>query len=821
MKRSFDEFWADDGRVRPHQQRLAEFVESLDRDRRDALGLTVRRRAVEQEVTFNILGDPAGTNRQWQLDWMPLVIDRDEFEQLAAGLRQRARLLDAVLQDLYGERTLLTRGLLPGGVVYGNPHYFRSLFGWSPHGGHRLHLYAADVGRDASGAFRVFSDRTAAPTGSGYALENRLVVGRLLAEPFQGYPVEKINRFFSTLDATVRDLAPASGRDPRVVVLTPGLQDQSSFEHAYLARYLGYLLVEGRDLTVREGVVYLKTLAGLERVDAVLRRVFDDWCDPLELRADSVLGVPGLLAAARAGTVALVNPLGAAVVESPAVKAFLPRLCRVMLGEPLLLDAVETRWCGDPGMLAEVEGALDDWVLKPAFLERRERPLRFGELPADQQAELRERFRQRPEQFVAERWPERSSAPVAGIGTSTGSVALRTFLCRAGDDFFAMPGGLARVDAEPDGVFIRSGEEKLSKDVWVPSRGSGPPPPLPAMPPQPPVLKRGGADLPSRLIDDFFWLGRYVERCDQGARLIRAGLERSTSEVGPDAELPLPSIVAALQSLEFAPSAVIDPSVPEPYLACLSEAGGINNLASLLDRLHQLALAVRPRVSRDTSEALRGLRPPAAVLHQAAAEPERGRDLVRGLIVALAAVRGLMGDAMVRGHAWDFFDIGRRVERGVSMSRVVLAFVPRGAGRVHLEALLDVADSLLTYRSRYLAVLRPAPVVDLLLLDETNPQAVIFQVNRLIESADRLPRQHQALLTPLQRQLVAMQARLFTTDVFEVCAGDGEALRELLEEMATGFWAVSDELSGSYFSHALDPTNVAAPRWIDNDLEAT
>ena len=821
MTRAFDEFWGHDRQVRAHQKRLAQFVLSLDADQGEALARTVRRRAVEQEITFNILGDPDGTNRQWQLDWMPLVIDSGDFARLEAGLRQRARLLDALLCDLYGQRTVLSRGLVPGGVVYGNPHFFRSVHGWTPHGGRRLHVYAADVGRNPNGEFQVFSDRTAAPTGSGYALENRLVVGRLLAELFQSYPVQKINQFFETLDQTIRELAPSAGRDPRVVVLTPGLGDESSFEHAYLARYLGYQLAEGRDLTVRDDVVYLKTLAGLERVDAVLRRVFDDWCDPLQLRGDSVLGVPGLLAAAQAGSVALVNPLGAALVESPAIKAYLPTLCRALLGEPLLLASVETRWCGDPVMRAEVESDFDAWVLKSAFLERRERPLRFGELTPEQQAELRERFEQRPDQFVAERWPERSTAPVSGLDGTVGSVALRVFLCRAAEDFVAMPGGLLRVDAAPDGVFIRVGEEKLSKDVWVPSTGSGPPPRLPAMPPQSPALQRGGADLPSRLVDDFFWLGRYVERCDQGARLVRAGLERSTSEAGPGGELTLPSVDAALLSLEFAAPTTPSLGTPEGYLACLSDAGGPNNLESLLDRIHWLTLAVRSRLGRDAWQTLRQLRELLESPSDTKLEPEKGLDMVRSLVVAVAAVRGFMSDAMVRSYSWDFFDIGRRLERGVAMSSVVRAFVPQGATRMHLEALLEVADSLLTYRSRYLAVLRPAPVVDLLLLDETNPQSVIFQVNRLIESADRLPRQHKALLTPLQRQLVAMQAQLFTTDVFAICSGDGEALRVLLESMAKAFWDVSDELGRSYFSHALAPTVVTAPRWIDEDLEAT
>ena len=817
----FDEYWQSKGQPRPHQEPLARFAAGLPPEQRELLQRTVGQRTVEQEITFNILGDPGGTSRQWQLDWLPLVLDPVEFEALTLGLRQRARLLDAILRDLYGARRLLTERLLPGGLVYGSPRFFRAVHGWVPDGQHRLYVYAADLGRTASGNFVVYSDRTAAPTGSGYALENRLVVGRLLAELFQSYPVEKINRFFETLGNEVRGAAPRGVRDPRVVVLTPGVHDESSFEHGYLARYLGFPLAEGRDLTVRNDQVFMKTLTGLERVDVVLRRVFDDWCDPLVLRGDSSIGVPGLLAAARAGQVALINPLGAALVESPAMKAYLPRLAQRLLGEELLLPSVETRWCGEPAMLREVEADLDAWVLKSAFLERREPPLPFGQLPPGQREDLRERLRQRPGHFVAERWPALSVAPVSAPDGSAGTIALRCFLCRSEDDFYAMPGGLARVDAEPDGVFITVGGDALSKDVWVLGDQSARPPRLPAMPEGTTVLRRGGVNLPSRLLDDIFWLGRTLERCDQGARLVRAGLERSTSDVGAN-EVVLPGIDATLQALEFAHPQPVTRVTPETYLACFDRRGGANNVRGLLDQLHRLTVAVRSRLSRDTWHVLQELHhvlPPTG--QPGPTTPEAGLDLAQDLIVAVAAVQGLVADGMVRGFSWDFLDIGRRLERGVFMAHLLRGFLSQGTTRDHLEALLEVADSLLTYRSRYLASLQPAPVVDLLLLDATNPHSVLFQVNRLLRSARRLPRHTETVTTPLERKLVAMHAELIMTDVHEVCSGDGEQLRLLLESSAKAFWSLSDEITRSHFSHAGGARSVAATPWINDDLEAT
>jgi uncharacterized circularly permuted ATP-grasp superfamily protein len=410
---SFDELRDGVGELRQHQKPLARFLESKDPKELEELGRLVRQRITQQEVTFNILGVPEGTNRPWQLDAVPLVLDRAEWAALAAGLRQRARLLDAVLRDCHGSQQLLRDGLIPAELVLGHPEFLRACHGWQPLGGQWLHLYAADVGRDPAGRFRVFSDRTQAPTGAGYALENRLVLGRTLPELFREYKVERVAGFFAKVRRTVESLAPPGTRgQPRVVLLSAGARDESSFEHAYLARYLGYELVEGRDLSVRGGFVYLKTLSGLRKVDVVLRRIGDAWSDPLELREDSLGGVAGLTLAARSGNVGLANPLGAVIGETPALKAYLPALCRHLFNEELLLESVPTLWCGDAESLREVLAHPDEFVIKPAFGDRRGEPFVPGQLSTDARRELFDRLRVHSGDFVAERWPELSALPV-------------------------------------------------------------------------------------------------------------------------------------------------------------------------------------------------------------------------------------------------------------------------------------------------------------------------------------------------------------------------------------------------------------------------
>lgn len=833
--RGFDELRDGSGQLRPHQRLLAAFLEGKDPRELEELGRLVRQRITQQEVTFNILGVPEGTNRPWQLDAVPLVLDRLEWQALSAGLRQRARLLDAVLCDCYGPQRLLRDGLLPAELVLGHPEFLRACHGWLPLGSQWLHLYAADVARDGSGRFRVFSDRTQAPTGAGYALENRLVLGRTLPELFREYRVERVAGFFAKVRRTVESLAPVGTRgQPRVVLLSAGARDESSFEHAYLARYLGYELVEGRDLSVRGGYVYLKTLSGLRKVDVVLRRIGDAWSDPLELREDSLGGVAGLTLAARSGNVGLANPLGAVIGETPAWKAYLPALARHLLGEELLLESVTTLWCGDPASLKEVLSRPDDFVIKPAFGDRRGEPFFPGQLSADARKELLERLRMHSGDFVAERWPDLSTLPVLDHGAlSSGSVAFRSFLVRDGADYDVMPGGLARINEAPDGLFLAIKSNAHSKDVWIPSAPGSAEPQLPAMPDQRVELQRGGLDLPSRLLDDIFWLGRYVERVDSTARLARAGFERIGSEAGPDAPLVLSAIVDTLGRLAVIPRASVvavagatpmqdAPSAEAVLYGLLVDGAAHEGLPSMLGRIHGLTLSVRSRLSRDAWHVLRRLTRSLVGLDRAAlTSPVVAIEALDQLIFGLAAVSGTTLDNMVRGHAWTFLDLGRRIERGTYMLQLLQAFLAPGATRLHLEALLEVADSLLTYRARYLSSLQAAPVVDLLLTDATNPRSVAFQVELAKDHLRRLPGHDGVVRGRAERRVIALDSSLLTADVEQACAGDGSGLRQLLEELLHLFWQLSDDISSTWFSLLSKERAVSPPHWVNEDLEAT
>ncbi len=829
---AFDEFRDASGTLRTHQNLLGRFLAERSGLELDQLQKSVRWRITEQEVTFNILGVPEGTNRPWHLDVLPYLVDRVEWLTLCRGLRQRARLLNEIIADCYGPQRLVRDGLLPAELVLGHPDFLRPCHGWEPVGRHRLHLYAADIGRDPSGKFTIYSDRTQAPTGAGYALENRLVMGRTLPDLFRDYRVERIAGFFAKMRRTVEGLAPkTNGGQPRVLLLSAGARDESSFEHAYLARYLGYELVEGRDLTVRDNVVYLKTLSGLRRVDVLLRRVGDAWCDALALRGGSTQGVAGLVSAARAGNVGLANPLGSVITEMPALKAYLPGLARAVLGEELQLESVPTFWCGDPQSLALVLGALDELVIKPAFGDRRGDPFVPAQMDHKARIALVDRLKARPDDFVAERWVGLSTVPMWDAhGVHPGGLAWRAFLCRDGEDYDVMPGGLARINESPDGLFLAIRSNAVSKDVWVPSAPGSAEPVLPSMPDRRVDLKRGGLDLPSRLLDDIYWLGRYVERCDCTARLTRAGIERATLEAAPDAPLALGAILEALQRSGVTPvakeakpvagrGAAPSAAAEAILLGILFDTDAPNNLRGILRRVHELTLGVRSRLSRDAWHVLRRLSN-SLEAHPAHEKLGNAVDVLDQILITLAAVSGTTLDNMVRSHAWAFLDMGRRVERGALSLVQLQALLPAGASRVHMEALLEVADSLLTYRARYLSTLQVAPVVDLLLTDTSNPRSVAFQVEALMEHFKRLRIDGDVTRSRAERRLIALQSTLLTADVEQACAGDGSGLRQLLEESATLLWQFSDEVGHTFFSHLASSRAVSPPVWINEDLEA-
>ena len=474
-------------------------------------------------------------DRPWNLDAIPLMIPPSEWSQLEAGLIQRARLLNLILADLYGPQQLLRGGQIPPALVFANPGFWRPCHGVRVSGNTYLHLLAVDLARGPDGEWWVISDRTQAPSGAGYSLENRIVMAETFPDLFREFQVKRLASFFRSFRDTLLRLSPVTRDNPRVVLLTPGPFNETYFEHSYLARYLGFTLVQGGDLTVRDSRVFLKTLEGLKPVDVILRRVDDSFCDPIELRSDSFLGVAGLVEAVRAGNVTVANALGSGLIETSAFMPFFPGLSRRMLGEDLKLPSVATWWCGQPEALRYVLDNLDFLVIKPAFPSKGMEPVFGGKLGADERSRLIARIRESPHEFAGQELLNLSTVPVWSEehGLTPRRVVLRVYLAAAGDSWVVMPGGLARVSPSIDTPVVSMQRGGGSKDTWVLSDGPVDTFSLQRPRDVPVELNRGVvSDLPSRAADHIFWLGRYAERSEHLARVLRCILIRLTGESG-------------------------------------------------------------------------------------------------------------------------------------------------------------------------------------------------------------------------------------------------------------------------------------------------
>jgi uncharacterized circularly permuted ATP-grasp superfamily protein/uncharacterized alpha-E superfamily protein len=758
----YDEYFDADGEPRSAIRRLFDELGDVElaelRRRREQ----ARQTLAENSVTFSA-GEVETTNRPWDFDVLPLIIAAEDWDRVSSGLSQRARLLDLILADVYGPQRLLQRGLLPPQLIFSHPGYFRVFHGLRIPEDIHLHVYAADLARAPDGQWWVLADRTEAPSGMGYALENRLVSAGMYRDSFRAEKVERHAPFFLSLRERLQRLAPQHRDNPRIVLLSQGSANPNYFEDAYLSRYLGYSVVEGADLAVRNDEVLLKTLGGLLPVDVIFRRVDEDDCDPLELRSRSHLGAAGLVHAVRQGRVAMANALGSGLLECPAFPAFLVPLCRELLGEELRLPSVATWWCGEPAGLTYVLEHLAELVVRPTFPNVASKTEIGPLLSKKQLQQLSERIRHRPSDFVGQEFVKRSTAPVwLGDRLESWSVGLRTYLVSTNRQYHCLPGGLARVSPQPFDLDLSISRGAGAKDAWVLASG----PVLPVSLLKPPgyiqQLKRSGSELPSRVADNLFWLGRHAERAEGAARLLRTFVVRLLSETGG---LNAPEVQVLLRTLAETgmieagycvpdvrgPLPAIEVSLPQTLL----DADDPNSLRAMLSRINHTASLVRERLSLDSWRLINHI-------HQQFHPdlPGEAADLgwllnqLNQLVIDLSALSGLVAESMTRTLGWRFLDMGRRVERSLHtlmLVRNLLLPVHEREAAV-LEAALEVADSLLTYRSRYLTNLQMAPVLDLLLTDETNPRSVVFQLVQMVAHVEQLPRDlSQPLRTPEQR----------------------------------------------------------------------
>jgi uncharacterized circularly permuted ATP-grasp superfamily protein/uncharacterized alpha-E superfamily protein len=809
---AYDELVTGQKSIRYHWQGILSIIRALPGGGLGERVESARRQLAESGATVNLLDD-RGTPG-WSFDPLPFVIAPDEWALIEAGIVQRATVLDGVLADLYGPQKLLAEKLVPPMLAHANRHFLRACRitdGVAP--ARPLAQYAVDLVRQGDGRWYVLADHTEVPAGVGYALEIRRVLARSLPEAFRSIPVRHLRPFVDRWHDSLAAMSPGDVVNPNTAVLTPGSLSSTYFEHVYLSRTLGVPLVEGGDLVARNGEVSIKTLAGLRPVHVLLRRLDSSFADPLELRADSALGVTGLVESTRLGKIALANALGSGLVETPALMPFLERLCQLMLNQKLALPSLDVWWLGEPAAYAFAMAQLGSMIVRPCLGQDRE-PIVVGMLDPAARKTLEQRIAAQPGQFVAQFPVVPSLSPKwdGKGGLEPATMVLRCFVVADGHGYRVLPGGLAR---EPMGDTALAGLGRLNgtlKDIWVLTEDAADVELPPSRRFHQLAVDRGGAELQSRVADNLYWLGRYVERLDNDARLLRTAVMRvAQGVIGPRDAAELRLLARLLDRANLMPSSAAL-SMPESaafqqgLAAVASEKRG---LFTVLDAIQRLTATLRDRFSSDMA-AVAG---PQMIDLRHRLLASRGNldpllaaldDIVR----FVATLSGLAQENMTRGTGWLFLDLGRRIERAQFV--LLSALGPFDQSPIDWDAAMRIAlelcDSTISYRWRYLGQLQPAPVLDLVVLDDSNPRALAFQLRSIKSHLERLGQASGAYVPALPDS--------FESDLQEVVRQFGgeekswrheglalAILRDVANEGSERLEALSEAITRAYFSH--------------------
>ena len=759
----------------------------------------VRRMRHEDGATFNPFDDPMGKGTPWALEMIPLPLTANEWAGLEAGLIQRALLLDQILADTYGPQNLLKDGQIPSELIFANPNFLRTCHGIQPTDNRFLIYYAADLYRGMDGRFRVLRDYGANPAGLGYALENRIVISRVFADLYHKTQVRRLAPFFQTFHRSLIQRASLRREEPGIVLLSSGPDSRIYFEHALLSRYLGYPLVEGQDLTVRNGKIFLKKLAGLEPVETIFRHTEDSNSDPFALRREIATGVAGLIQVCREQNIDLVNPIGSGFVDTPALPVFLPSICRRLMGEDLVLENHPVWWCGTSDGLNHVMANPEQLTIGPA-LDRSAAANRSGDLMAAIQAA--------PYAFMA-------TGPVCPAAVPAWDQSdvrarytlLRVFACATEQGFAVMPGGLAITAVDVKTLTGDCPERQQSKDIWVLS--DQPVEPFSLMAGLQTVAKfNRGNDLPSRVADHLLWLGRYMERAEGLVRLLRSVFRRLSGEARLSDIPELLFLLNLLRTENIIPRDLDDGGGIPRYRKLSTQLKDAlyrhdrsESVVAILKRVQEAARNVRDRLSLDSWRVINRLE---GFADTPASDP---LELLDNTLFTLSAFSGLSMESMTRGLGWRFLDIGRRVERAMNQAGLIRIGLPQicTGSRSALEALLEVFDSIMTYRARYRTAFQLAPMLDLLLMDESNPKSMAFQISQLATHVEQLPREgEQHFADPEGHMVTEMLSAIRSLDLTGLrCSeidAETESLKAFLETMEIRLKDFAQQISAHYLS---------------------
>lgn len=819
----YDEMYATENKALPYWERFMAALEAMGSDQLELRRREAQRLLRENGVTYNVYGDAQNLTRPWRLDPVPLLISSEEWAVIEAGLKQRAELLDLILKDIYGPQTLLKKGLLPAELIFGHEGFLHPCVNALQNQQRHLTLYSANLARGPNGRMWVLDDRTQAPSGSGYALENRTVMTRVLPDIFRQTQVHRLSGFFHALQKGLADIAPHNKEDPRIVVLTPGPLNETYFEHAYLAAHLGYTLVQGGDLTVRDGHVWLKSLEGLQAVDVILRRVDDTFCDPLEMRNSSKLGVAGLLDVVRRGHVAIANPLGSSILENPGLLAFLPRLSRYFLNQELKLPSIATWWCGQRRERNFVLQNLDSLVIKPINRSLGNHAVFGGSLSSKEKDLLHRQILAKPYLFVGQEQVSFSTLPAfIDQHIEARNAVLRNFVVASGNDYVVMPGGLTRVARQKDNFVVSNQAGGISKDTWVLATEPDKPTSIWTDSKRQQLQERLIEPLTSRAADNLFWVGRHLERIEAATRLLRTLLLKLRETLEFKDPLDQDCLKVLLRTLTQVTGTYPgfikgDEQLflnPEPEL--LSLAKDSHRKGSLTVNIHafgQAAFSIRDLWSHDTWRSIDNIqRRWQQRVVNADISIEQLHKHLDDLITGLVAFTGLTTESMTREAAWLMLDSGRRLERAlalIALLRSTLALRHEYALQNQvLEAVLVATDSLTIYQRRYRSVIQLHLVLALLMMDENHPRSLAYQLQQLSVHIAQLPRaKGKTTLSEEERLVIKAYTDLRLCKVTDLIKTDDNAgvyseLERILAQTTDLLWQLAEVIAEAFFSHS-------------------
>ncbi len=827
MEEAFDA----DGNVREHWRYLLDSLQSIGADALALRQAKATRILRDDGATYNIYEEhDASDSRAWNLDLVPALISSEEWGAVEAGLIERSELFDLLLKDIYGPRDLLRTGVIPPEAIFCHRSFLRACHGIEMPGDHHLIQHAVDLMRAADGQLHVITDRTQAPSGAGYALENRTVMSRIFPSLYRDSHVHRLATYFHRLRSKLVSLSPHQ-EQPRIVVLTPGAHNETYFEHAHIANYLGFHLVQSGDLVVRNGFVWMKSLDGLSRVDVILRRVDDWFCDPVELRSDSLLGVANLLEVVRSGNVVIANPLGSGILENPVFLRYLPQISKALIGRELRLPSVATYWCGNEKDLAYVLANFDNLVIKPTQRTAGSLSVQGNQLSQQQKQNLIAQLKAKPYDFVAQDEVAAAHLPtfINNKLQSRPSI-LRTFSLAAEQSYTILPGGLTRVGVQDSCFHISNQVGSQSKDTWV---IASEPERVQAVPSAEEAIAgardAGLISLPSRVVENLFWMGRYAERAEATLRILRTvfmilnGEEKISDEVKRILLQTVTEVSATHPGFTKANQAMFDHPEEELILVLKdphrmgSVRSNINAMLYCSDQSQELLSSDTLRVTNDIRDAL--VEMDSAMSGDLASAPEEALD---PLVTALMALSGLSQESMIRGIGWRFMEIGRRLERGIQTTSMLKSLLAKSLDESSQQTLLGAAllslEVIINYRRRYGARMDVSGSLDLVLMNTENPRSLLFQLELLTQHIGSLPipEESKSELSEEARAVIQAETAVKLTRLSELnIAKDGvrENLVDYLEQIKTLLGSASDIISQKYFEHRETSRQLVSNTW--------